>query len=75
MEKQLFVVEEECEACGGPRGEGMYQVREAKEGDVFGRRQLTDEEIPDHLQAAAALAHPVTAIVFYGRCQSCRYDY
>ena len=73
--KQTFVVEHECEACGGLRGEGMYQVREAREGDVFGSRQMCDWEIPSHLRAAAAAAHPVDAIVVSGRCESCRYDY
>ena len=75
MEKQTFVVEHECEACGGPRGEGMYEVRVTREGDKFGSRQLCDHEIPTHLQARAALAHPKDAIVVYGRCESCRYDY
>ena len=75
MEKQKFVVEVECETCGGLCGAGMVAVREAADGDKFGSRQMTDDEIPAHLRDEAGSAHPADAIVVYRHCDSCRYDY
>lgn len=75
MDKQTFVVEIECEACGGPCGEGIVNVREAKEGDEFGSRMIRNHEIPARWASAASSAHRDDAIVLYRRCDSCRYDY
>ena len=73
--KQKFVVEEECEGCGAPLREGVVNVREAKNRDTFGSRQMCDHEIPTRHRAAAALAHPKDAIVVYGHCYQCHQSY
>ncbi len=75
MEKQTFVVEEECERCGAPLREGVTAVREAREGDKFGGRQMNSWEIPARLQARAADAHPHDAIVKMGFCDQCDQSY
>jgi hypothetical protein len=72
MEKKLFVVERECPHCGCPIGEGIAGVREAREGDHFGPRQITDDEAPSHCFAEAAIADAETAIVIYKECEDCK---
>ncbi len=75
MEKQTFVVEEECERCGAPLREGVTGVREAREGDKFGSRMMRDNEIPARFVAAARAAHPHDAIVKMGHCYQCDQSY
>ena len=72
MEKKLFVVEKECPQCGCPIGEGIVNVREAREGDEFAPRQMTGDEIPGRWEAAATAADPDMGIILYRSCQDCR---
>lgn len=68
MQKKIYVVEKECGCCGAPIGEGIINVREPREGDIFAARQVTDSEVPYRWTALAAAAHPTTAIKVFSDC-------
>jgi hypothetical protein len=71
MEKKIYVVEKECGYCGAPIGENVISIREAREGDIFGHRQVTESEVPDRWSAAVASAHAEIAIKVYANCGGC----
>ena len=68
----LYVVERECAHCGAPLGEGVVGVREMREGETLGERQMRDDEIPSRFIDAARRAHGRLAIVKRGTCFDCR---